>query len=718
MAIEFKQNQFHLKTKNKSYIFCIYKNKFPLHIYWGDKIDNNVDMTYLPDSFIFSRANAFHVPTDSTNNMFVSDLQMEFSYTGSGDYRTPAFLAKYENGSTVTEFEFNGYNIYHGKNGLPGMPAAIADDNTDTLEVTFVDKLTGLKAVLVYSVFEEYDIITRSVRYENCGNEEIHILSAQSACVDFYGQDYKVMHLEGDWVRERYVEYTDVKHGIFTINSKRGMSSHMNNPFIALMDKNADEKQGEVYGFCLVYSGNFDATVEGSSCGTTRVTMGINSYNFDWTLKSGEEFVTPEVMMAHSSEGIGEMSNSYHKMIRERICRGKYKDMERPILANNWDGMAFDFTEDIIVAIVEKAAKIGVEMFVLDDGWFGNRNDDRSSLGDWTINKSKLPNGLVTLADKVNSLGMKFGLWFEPEMISPDSDLYRAHPDWCIHAENRTRTENRYQLVLDLTRKEVRDYIVDAVSNVLDSANIEYVKWDCNRNITETRDQMQSHQYVLGLYDILERITSKYPDILFESCSGGGGRFDAGMFYYMPQTWTSDNVNAITRIHTQYGTSMVYPPVTMASHIGGVDIGHERENHYMNTCAMVAMSGNFGYEFNLANLSKTEEEQAKRYLELYKEIRRTVQYGKFYRIENPFESDYYSCEFVDDTKVVLLTYQTKQNPNGEERRIKLRGLDKDAKYECDGRIYYGEELMKIGIRIPLEYYDYASNYRIFKKIGD
>lgn len=717
MAIEFKNNQFHLKTKNKSYIFSIYKNKYLVHLYWGDILKNNMDLTYFPDTLVYPRATAFHATTEDGNLTYIADLALEFSVTGSGDYRIPTFMAEYQDGSTVSEFEYTEHRIYHGKNELKGLPYTVGDDMTDTLEVTLIDKLTGLKAVLVYSVFEEYDVITRSVRYENTGDEKISILSAQSMSLDFYGQDYKIMHLEGDWGRERYVEYTDVKHGIFSIDSKRGMSSHMNNPFIALMDKNADEKTGNVYGFCLVYSGSFDASMAGSSLGTTRLTMGINPHNFKWELDCNEVFTTPEVIMVHSADGLATMSNMFHKIIRDRILRGKFKRALRPIVINPWDAIGFDINEEILTDIAKTAAEIGIEMFVLDDGWFGNRNDDTSSLGDWTANKSKFKNGLAEFVDKINNFGLKFGLWFEPEMVSPNSDLYRKHPDWCIHAKDRARTENRRQLVLDLTRKEVREYVIDSVSNILDNANIEYVKWDCNRNITETRDQMQTHEYVLGLYEVLETLINKYPHVLFESCSGGGGRFDAGMLYYMPQTWTSDNVVPVTRLYIQYGTSMVYPPVSMTAHIGHLDIGYEKENKYMNTCAMVAMSGNFGYEFDLSKLSKTELEQAKTYAKMYKEIRNTVQYGDFYRLENPYTSDFCSFEFVDEDKAVVFTYQTREKTNGAERRIQLVGLQENEQYECDGHVYYGEELMKLGIRIPLEQYDYASDVRVFNKIN-
>lgn len=717
MSITVKENQFHIRTNNKSYIFSVYNEKYLTHLYWGDKLSEDIMLAHFPDEPIFSRANAFHVPTDNTNSMFVPDLQLEFSVTGGGDYRTPTFLARYENGSTVTELEYQGYKIHKGKTKIPGMPSLVCD-NSETLEILLSDKLTGLSAKLYYCVLPEYDVITRFASYTNGGNEDIHILSAQSACVDLCGQNYKIMNLQGDWARERFVEYTDVKHGIFTINSKRGMSSHMNNPFTAVMDKNANEDMGEVFAFCLVYSGNFDATIEGSSCGTTRVTMGINPYNFDWTLKSGEEFFTPEVIMVHSSAGLSQMSNTFHKTFRECLYQGVHKHKERPLLINNWEGTAYEFDEPKLHSIIENGAKMGLEMFVLDDGWFGKRNMYDSSLGDWYVNEEKLPHGLNGLAEKVNSHGMKFGLWVEPEMVNPDSDLYRAHPDWCIHADGRARTENRLQLVLDFSRKEVRDYIVKAISNVIGSANIEYIKWDCNRNLTETANQMQPHEFVLGVYEVLETLTSRFPNVLFEGCSGGGGRFDAGIMYYMPQTWTSDCTNPMIRILTQYGTSMVFPPITMTAHIGSIDVGHERYNEKMNTCAMVAMSGNFGFELDLSKLSETELQQAKGYADLYKEIRKTVQFGDFYRLENPFDGDTASFQFVDDTRTVLFTYQRITKVNGEERRVKLKGLDPNAKYNDNGVVRTGEELMKVGKRVEIFSEDWSSHCYVMDKVTE
>ena len=714
MSIYISNNQFHLQTKNTSYIFQVYDNTYLAHLYWGEKLDKSIDLTHFHNEFIYSRANAVHVPIKPDNSMFLSDLQCEFSVFGGGDYRTPTVHVRHQNSSTVTEFVYDGYKLIPGKPKLEGLPASYSENDAESVEIYLKDKLTGFKAVLLYSVFENYNCITRSIRYVNDGETTMHLLSAQSATVDLYGTDYSYLNLYGDWLRERNMEWIKPGHAKSVIETRRGMSSHMSNPFLALKRGAADENIGEFFGFSLVYSGNFNMTVEGNSCGGTRINAGINDFNFDWTLKPFESFQTPEVIMAYSNCGLNGLSNIYHKMIRERLCKGRYRDKPRPMVINNWEGTGPDFTEEKLIDIAKNGAEMGLEYFVLDDGWFGNRNKG-GSLGDWYVNKDLLCNGLQGVASRVNRLGMKFGVWMEPEMISPDSDLYRAHPDWCIHSEGRKRTLNREQLVLDLARSDVKEYVINAITDVLNSANISYMKWDCNRNIGETANQMQSHKYVLALYEILETITTKFPDVLFESCSGGGGRFDPGMLYYMPQTWTSDNTEPISRLSIQHGTSVVYPPITMTAHIGKLKVGADEENDIVRTSGMVAMAANFGLEMDLSLLSSVEKEQIKGYIELYKSIRNTVQFGSFYRLESPFEGDRVSWQFADDNKALLFVYQTKKQANGEERRVFLKDLQPDAVYTCRGALYTGQELMKVGIKIPLNRYEYFSDCYVFEK---
>ncbi len=719
MAIIIKDTQFHLKTKNTSYIMGA-SEKGLMHHYWGAALGDNVDLSYAPWERTFSRPSAQHAPALPDDSAYISDLRYEFSVNGSGDYRTPVLSVVCPDGSTVIEPEYMGYKKISGKPALSGLPAMYAEngDNTETLEIELCDKRTGLKIVLAYTVLADYDVITRSIRYENGGERALRLLSAKSVCVDFPTQDFEIMHLCGDWSCENSIRKEKIARGIFEIDSKRGMSSHMNNPFIALLRDGANEDNGDVYAFSLVYSGSFRAGVEKDSCSGTRVTMGINTANFEWTLESGKTFQTPEVVLVYSGEGIGRMSNIFHKAYRERLCRGKWRDMPRPTLINNWEGTSFDFNEEKLHKIIDNGAKAGLEMFVLDDGWFGKRNNDRSSLGDWVLNRDKLPDGLSALADYANSKGLKFGLWFEPEMISPDSDLYRAHPDWCLHAEGRERTLFRTQLILDLSRNEICDYIVDAVAKVLSSANIEYVKWDCNRNICQTQNMEQTHRYMLGVYSILERLTTMFPDVLFEGCSSGGGRFDPGMLYYMPQTWASDETRPEPRMRIQTGTSMVYPAISMTAHAAAIvtesPCGH-REN-ILNSSALVAMSGNFGLEMDLSLLSEEEVELAKGYVEKYKEIRNTVQFGEMYRLEYGEEKALYSVQYADEEKAVLFTYQARTNANDVRRRVYLKGLDKAAQYECNGQKYFGDELMKFGFNVTLERYEFASNCFVFKKV--
>ena len=719
MAIKYNNNQFHLSTKNVSYIFCVNDNKRIIHCYWGERLNDGVDLTYTALADVFPRASAFSTPSDDTWKNFLCDMKFEFETIGNGDYRTPSIMVQHADGCRISEFEYNGYKIIDGKPALDGLPHTYAEesDNVQTLEISLFDKLDGIEVVLSYTVFEDYDVITRHVRCINSGAESACILNIQSATVDFDGLDYKLLHLYGEWARERSIEYIPVHHGNILLESNRTSSSHMENPFAALMDKNADEYNGNVYGFCLVYSGNFALNAEGSCTGTTRVTMGINPKGFEWELNPGESFTAPEVIMAYSPRGLDGMSQIYHRIIRERVCRGIYRDKVRPMLINNWEGTGMDFDEDKLYAIASNGAKAGLELFVVDDGWFGKRNDDRSSLGDWYVNKDKLPFGFKGLAKKVNGLGMSFGIWIEPEGINPDSDLYRAHPDWCVHAPGRCRTLNRAELVLDLSRDEVVKYLEDTFTELLESADISYVKWDYNRNISEYDNSMQLHKYVLGLYRLLETLTSRFPNILFEGCSGGGGRFDAGMLYYMPQTWTSDNTRPVTRLEIQYGTSLVYPICSMTGHVVKSHGDVVNTKDFMELSAHVAMASNFGFEIDMSKLSEDEIQQANGYIEQYRQIRETVQTGRFHRLESPFEGTNVSWQFVsqDGKESILFLYQTKSLMNGERRTVRLVDLQPDSKYECDGRIYYGDELMKLGITVPISAYEYESSIMIFKK---
>ncbi len=543
--------------------------------------------------------------------------------------RTPAVELQFSDGTSATDFRYESHNIYAGKNKLNNLPATYVEDENEamTLELTLVDSLKNVKLILSYSVFEEFDAITRSVKIINESNEDVNINRVLSANVDFRDSDYELLQLSGAWARERHIIRKEIRSGSQSIESRRGSSSHAQNPFMALVRKDTTEQHGEVYGFSLIYSGNFLANVEVDMYENARAQIGINPFDFTWLLKSKEEFTAPEAVLVYSNEGLTGMSHIYNCLYGKRLCKGKYRDEVRPILINNWEATYFDFNETKIKEIAREATNLGMELFVLDDGWFGKRDDDNSSLGDWFVNEEKLKGGLNKLATEINEMGLQFGLWFEPEMVSPISELYKKHPDWCIHIPGRNRSEARRQLILDYSREDVCNYIIEKISEVLSSAPISYVKWDMNRNMSEigsaklpaNRQREVAHRYILGLYKVLEEITTRFPDVLFESCSGGGGRFDPGMLYYMPQTWTSDNTDAIERLKIQFGTSMVYPNASIGCHVSAVPNHQVDRITPIETRGVVAMSGNFGYELDITKLPESEKEIIKEQVKLYKE---------------------------------------------------------------------------------------------------
>ncbi|MGP7817173.1 alpha-galactosidase [Niallia sp. 01092] len=544
MAVHFdeKNKIFHLNAKNTSYVMQVIKDNYLAHLYWGRKIQNFSNSKPLP---FIGRAFSGN-PDKQDKNFSLDTFPQEYPQYGNTDFRKPAYQIQLENGSTVTDLRYKSHIIKAGKEKLDGLPATYVEEKqeAETLEITLEDKVAGLEVLLSYTVFTDYNVITRSVKIRNVGTKNLKLLRALSICVDFQEDKYDFLHLHGAWGKERHIKRQPLRPGIQGIESARGASSHQHNPFIALVGKDATEDVGEVFAFNLVYSGNFLAQAEVDQFQTTRVTMGMNPFDFSWKLRPKETFQTPEVVMVYSYQGLGDMSRTFHDLYRNCLCRGAYRDKERPILINNWEATYFDFDAEKIEEIANVGQELGMELFVLDDGWFGNRNDDTTSLGDWFVNTKKLPNGLKDLASRVESRQMKFGLWFEPEMVSVDSDLYRAHPDWCLHVPNRSRSESRNQLVLDFSREDVCEEITKRIYVILSSVPISYVKWDMNRHMTEIgsaalpEDQQRetAHRYMLGLYKVMEELTSSFPHILFESCSGGGGRFDPGILYYMPQT--------------------------------------------------------------------------------------------------------------------------------------------------------------------------------------
>lgn len=727
---------FHLQSKDSSYLFQIIEG-YPAHLYWGAQLNHDASLGHILE--LRERCSFSPNPIPANRTISLDTLPQEYPQFGTSDFRQPAYQVKLEDGSRITELKYNGYRIVPGKPKLTGLPAVYAetDEEATTLHLYLKDDYSGLKATLLYTVFANHSAIARSTLFEHEGKAALHLEEAMSASVDFSDSEYEALYLSGAWVRERHIQRKELGPGALRLDSRRGSSSHQMNPFLALLRPDATEDLGDVYGFSLVYSGNFVAQAEVEQFGQTRVSIGINPFDFSWQLAPGESFQTPEVVMVYSGQGLGGMSRTYHRLYRTRLCRGNFRDEVRPILINNWEATYFNFDADKIEAIAKEASPLGIELFVLDDGWFGKRDNDDSSLGDWFEDRRKLPGGLADLAKRVNDKGMQFGLWVEPEMISPESELYRKHPDWCLHAEGRRRTEARSQLVLDLSRKEVCDYLFDTLSAVFSSAPITYVKWDMNRNMTEVasasasreRQQETAHRYILGLYDLLERLITSFPHILFESCSGGGGRFDPGMLHYMPQTWTSDDTDAIERLAIQYGTSIVYPVSTMGAHVSNVPNHQVHRTTSLTMRGDVAMSGNFGYELDLTALSAEDKALAARQVAQYKEIRSLVQQGDMHRLLSPFEGRGNTAwMFVneDQSEAFVAFFRVLAEANGPIRRLKLKGLDPNKKYRLEsgtdaagnetspfrqafgGQSFGGDQLMRIGLVISDLQGDFAS----------
>lgn len=710
---------FHLQSRNTSYLIQLVHG-YPAHAYFGARLRHDSNLEGLVT--FQERASFSPNPVPEDKSISLDSLPQEYPQYGTSDFRSPAYQVRLANGARATELTYRSHQIIPGKPALAGLPAVYAEreSEAETLELELEDRVFGLTVVLSYTVFADFDAIARSARFSNGSGDPIRLERALSASVDFPDASYDALYLSGAWARERHVQRRRLAPGVTGISSRRGSSSHQQNPFLALLRPDATEQQGEVYGFSLVYSGNFTAEAEVEQFGTTRVSIGINPFDFNWKLEPGETFQTPEAVLVYSAEGLGGMSRTYHRLYRTRLCRGPFRDQERPILVNNWEATYFDFNADKIESIAKAGSELGIELFVLDDGWFGRRDRDNSSLGDWYEDRRKLPGGLADLARRVRDTGLQFGLWFEPEMVSPDSDLYRAHPDWCLHVPGRRRTEARDQLVLDLSRSDVRQYLYERLSDIFSNVPITYVKWDMNRNMTEIgsaaspaeRQGEIAHRYMLGLYELLERLTGEFPHILFESCSGGGGRFDPGMLYYMPQTWTSDDTDAVERLKIQYGTSIVYPVSTMGAHVSAVPNHQVERTTPLAFRGDVAMSGNFGYELDLTKFTDEERETAQRQIALYKEIRGLVQQGDLYRLQSPFEGNETSWMFVspDQNEALLFYFRVLAEPNGPLRSVKLQGLDPAKDYEVadSGEVYGGDRLMSAGLSVAKVRGDFSS----------
>jgi len=664
-------------------------------------------------------------PVPANRTISFDTLPREYPDYGRSDYAPPAFEATYADGSSVTAASYVGHTIVEGCVSPQGLPSLRSEpgDEAHTLVISLADPLWGLEIDLVYCVLADYDIIARHTVFRNSGSRALDLERALSCSVDFFGDSkFELIHLYGGWAAERQLGRIPLGRSGHRVESRRGASSHEQNPFIALARPTTTEDYGDVYAMNLVYSGSFLAGVSVNSYEKTRLHIGLNPADFAWHLEPGHIFTTPQAVLAYSSRGLGGLSHILHQAYRERLARGPWQYKPRPILVNNWEATYFIFTQDRILQLIDASAELGIELFVLDDGWFGKRDDDTSGLGDWWCNEEKLPGGLTALASHAHEKGMLFGLWFEPEMVSPDSDLYRAHPNWCLQVPGRTLSQGRNQLVLDLGRKEVQDYLYESITAVLRSGSIDYIKWDMNRNNTEVgsaalpaeRQKETAHRYICGLYDLLDRITGDFPQVLFESCAGGGGRFDPGMLYYTSQVWTSDNTDAYQRLPIQWGTSLAYPPLTMGAHVSSCPNHQVGRTTPLKTRGNVAMAANLGYELDLLNLSSEEKTEVARQISLYKTLRPTLQFGHFYRLLSPFErgaqgSTAWMFVSPDRSQVVVFYYLHLATVYNRFVQLRLRELDPSASYQTEaGEIYGGDFLMHVGLRLPELFGDFDS----------
>lgn len=727
MAIQYQQEKqiFSLNTKNTTYQMKVDSLGFLLHLYYGGRISGDMAylLTYYDRGFSGNPADAGNDRTYS-----LDALPQEYPQAGTGDYRNSALVIRNADGSEYCDLRYVSHEIRKGKYGLKGLPAVHAPkDEAESLEIILEDCVSKVQVRLLYGVLENEDIITRSAEITNLGDGRICVEKAASACLDFLGGEYDFVSFYGRHAMERNFQRTPVAHGCQVIGSRRGASSHQYNPAVIIAEKGASEDAGSCYGMVFVYSGNFMCEAERDQYGQTRALMGLHCDLFHYPLEKGEKLVIPETMLCYSSQGFGALSRSYHRCIRKHLCRGKYSCQPRPILINSWEAAYFDFDGETIYTLAKEAAALGIDMVVMDDGWFGKRDDDNSGLGDWQVNEEKLGCSLGALIRRVNEIGIQFGIWIEPEMVSEDSELYRQHPDWVLSVQGRKPIRGRNQLVLDFSREDVRDNIFKQISAVLDQGNIVYVKWDMNRSLTDiySMENVQgkvTYDYVLGVYDFLEKLMRRYPDLLIEGCSGGGGRFDAGMLYYTPQIWCSDNTDAVDRLRIQYGTSFFYPVSVVGSHVSAVPNHQTGRSVSLHTRGVVAMAGTFGYELNPGTLSDGEKEEIKAQIADYKKYEQLICNGDYYRLSNPFEDACAAWAFVsEDRRQVLLSVVMQEvHGNMTVSYVRLKGLDADAVYRDmeTGAEYYGSALMRAGIPMPVQMGEYLAYQKYFQCVKD
>lgn len=707
-----EQKEFHLTNGQISYIIQILANGHLGQLYFGNAIRDREDFSHLLE---LRPRPMSPCAFEGCLDFSLEHIKQEYPAYGSGDMRHPAFTVVMANGSRISDFVYKSHRVFPGKPALTDLPATYVEspDEAETLEICLEDSVSGMELILGYTIFQNFPAIARNARF-HCANPSGVLLDrAMSMSLDLPDKDYEMIELTGAWARERSVKTRRLEHGVQSIYSMRGCSGNNYNPFLALKRPQTTEHHGEVYGFSLVYSGNFLAQVEVDTYDVSRIMMGIHPDGFSWQMKDGDSFQTPEAVMVYSKDGLNGMSQTFHTLYRTRLARGVWRDQVRPILVNNWEATYFDFNEEKILAIAGTAKKLGIELFVLDDGWFGKRNDDTSSLGDWYPDLHKLPDGIIGLARRIEKLGLKFGLWFEPEMTNKDSDLYRAHPDWILAAPDRRISHGRNQYILDFSREEVVDYIYQQMEKILEEAPVSYVKWDMNRCMSEVYSHSHEadeqgkvmHRYILGVYRLYDRLTTKFPEILFESCASGGARFDPGMLYYAPQCWTSDDTDAVERLKIQYGTSFVYPVSSMGAHVSAVPNHQTFRQTPLSTRANVACFGTFGYELDLNKLTPEEQSQVKEQIVFMKKYRHLLQFGTFYRLISPFDGDGNVTAWMvvsEDQKTALVGYyRTLQHTNVGYKRLRLEGLCPDYCYHTSiiHKDLYGDELMEVGLSV-------------------
>ena len=712
MAIIYNPNKriFTLHTKHSTYQMQVDSLGYLLHLYYGAKNNSSMEyvLTYADRGF---SGNPYAAGADRTYSL--DALPQEFPTLGTGDYRNIALDIKNSRGIESTNLLYKKHEIRKGKYALPGLPAVWADEaEAQTLEIVLADENAGMEVHLLYGVLEEADVITRSAVIRNIGTETVTIEKAAAACLDFVSGNYDVITFYGKHAFERNVERTVLGHGTIAFGSRRGTSSHQYNPAVILAEQGTTEEAGNCYGMLMVYSGNFFCEAERDQYNQTRLLMGLNDELFSYPLAAGDTFTVPEVILSYSQNGLSALSQQYHNCIRNHVCRSKYVHMSRPVLINSWEAAYFDFTGETIVNLAKEAASLGIDMVVMDDGWFGKRDDDNSSLGDWYVNEKKLGGSLSELIRRVHEQGVKFGIWIEPEMVNEDSDLYRAHPDWAIQIPGRKPIRSRNQLLLDFSRKEVRDQVFEQICAVLDQGEIDYVKWDMNRSMADVYAGNLTYDYVLGVYDFMERLTSRYPDMLLEGCSGGGGRFDAGMLYYSPQIWCSDNTDAINRTRIQYGTSFFYPVSAVGAHVSAVPNHQTGRVTSFHTRGVTAMAGTFGYELNPALLSDEEKQQVREQIASYKKYERLINEGTYWRLSDPIHDEIAAWMSVskEQDRALVSVVRLMAEANQAAVYVRLRGLKPKAVYleEYSGKQYSGAALMHTGIVLPFFTHEYEA----------